>query len=138
MRLVTSAAGGVATIQVSMGFHETLTGDIRLAVFITEDNITGYDQANYVPAYGPDPITDYVFMHVVRGYVTPVFGDKIDLSVLDEGGGISRTFTYAIPEGLIQANLNVIAIVHTFGPDPEDKKVLNAQEVKLGETKDWD
>jgi hypothetical protein len=138
LKLVTSVSGAEAEIRVLMGFHEAVTGDIRVSVLVTEDGITGYNQANYDSSLGGDQIAGYVFNHVVRKYITPVFGDTLDLTAVGPGKGLERDFSYTIPSSFVQANLNIIAMVHAFGPYPEDKKILNAQSVKLGETKEWD
>jgi len=149
LKLSTSIAGNVATIAVSVGFHETLTGALRLTVLITEDNVTmsdpAYYQSNYYNTTAGSPffnrgdhISDYVHMHVVRDFVTPVFGDSIDPASTSAAAGIVRTFSWTMPAGLKQADLKIIALVNTYGPNPEDKMILNVQEVALGLNKDWD
>jgi hypothetical protein len=138
LKLVTSVSGSRATIQVHIGFAEVPAEATMLAIVVTEDGVTGYEQRNYDPALGADPIPGYVFMHVVRDYVTPVFGVGVDLSKVDVGSGLQRSFEYTIPAGLAAENLNVIAFLHTYGPNPEDKKILNVQAAALGQTKEWD
>jgi hypothetical protein len=139
LRLETSLSGNTATVTVSVGFHAPQSGDVRLSVLITEDNVIAEPQANfYTPTYGPDPIVGYPYMHVFRVFITPVSGEKMDVSGIGAGQGLEREHTFSIPSGSVAANINVIAAVHTYGPAAEDKRILNVQSVRLGSTKDWD
>jgi hypothetical protein len=150
LKIVSSLSGRTATITVSAGFREALSGDPRLGVFLTEDGVTmtdpDYYQHNYYnddtssPFYGRgDPtIPDFVHMHVVRAYVTDVFGDSIGTANTGTGIGIERSFTYVVPDGMTLSNMHVIAFVATYGSGPADRAILNVQEAALDATQDWD
>ena len=149
LRLTSSVSGVNATIEASAGFAFKIADAVHLAVLVVEDNVTmtdsAYYQRNYLndepssPFYHRgDPIPDYVHMHVVRDYVTPVFGDVIGAGSISAGSGISRSYTWRVPSGVKTQDLKVIAILNTVGASSTGKTVLNVQEAALGETQDWD
>ena len=144
LKLSTRIIGGNAGITVSMGFRGIPPNTLRLSVYLIEDHVTGYDQINSyfdsgeTPYYGPNPIHDFEFNHVFRGFVTPVSGDTVDLAVIDAGGGIERLYSHPIPAGCVPENITVIAMLHEYGPGVDGKRILNVQSVALGGIKEWD
>lgn len=145
-------ASSAGSIKVTAGFNKVLSGDIRLTVYVIEDEVTGtgspYDQANYYannpsfpthPYYSkPAKIVGYKHMLVLRKVLSSVtLGDKIEGAALVAGGKFEKTFSLDL--GTMKADkVKIVAFVNEVGTTTLTHKVLNVQQVKLGESKGWD
>lgn len=148
LSLETSVNGSDATVIVHSGFNQSLTGDYTLTVYLTEDDVSGtgnqFDQRNsyntitgHPFAGAGDPIVNFKHQCVLRKVISNPFGDAIAASALVNKGRDTKTYTFSI-NGYNSAKLKVIAFITKTGATATDYKVMNAQIVKLGETKTWD
>ena len=111
---------GELTSNITVNFLETLTGDLRLSVMITENNIVDaqLDTSGLIDAY--------THKHVLRTMLTNVAGDPI--SAQATGTSLEENFTFNIPAAWNVDNCSVVAFVHRAAPDLE---VLQVNEQKL-------
>lgn len=148
LSLESSINGSDATVIVHCGFNQSIAGDYTLTVYLTEDEVSGtgnqFDQRNAYNAttghpyagFG-DPITNFKHQCVLRKVLSNPFGDAIAGSALINKGRDTKTYTFSI-NGYNAANLKVIGFITKTGATATDYKVMNAQVVKLGQTKVWD
>lgn len=61
---------------VNAGFLQSLSGAYSLAAYVVEDSVIG-DQKWYNQGLPQDHYEDYVFMHMLRGNVSPIWGEII-------------------------------------------------------------
>lgn len=101
---------------------QTLAGENRLSVVITQDSIRDPQLDNGVK------IKDYLHRHVLRGTVTSPTGDVI-AEPLTVGILRKRNFTYTLPATWEAKHCSVIAFVHHGGVP--NKEVLQATEVHV-------
>lgn len=148
LAIKSTVSGSTATIEVHAAFNTALTDDIRLTVYVLEDEVTGsgsdYDQRNYYdtdsssPFYGlGDPIVGYEHNHVLREVSSDALGDVISAGDLVVGGEFIQTYTVNVT-GYDQSHTKIVAFVNKIGTTYDTHEVLNAQEVALGKTQDWD
>jgi hypothetical protein len=144
LRLDTRLDGAQARVTVTAGFAAVPAGDVRLAVMVTEDEVAESAQRNFQnddrqsPFYRKgDPIPGWTHMRVLRATLTPVFGESIERSSMAPGSVIERTYAWTVPRGVKAADVRVVGILNSFGPGATDKSVVNAQEVRLGQSGGW-
>lgn len=105
-------------IQVNLSPEQTLEGENRLTVLITQDSIIDTQIDNGVTQ------TDYVHRHVLRDVVTRPDGDPLT-EPLTAGGLVIRNYAVTIPEDWEDRHLSVVAYVHHGGlPDKEVLQVV--------------
>jgi hypothetical protein len=68
-------------IHIQTEFLDDVTGDLKLAVYITEDSIVGYQKTLPIGT----EIPDYVFMDVLRGAVNSTWGDVFSTGTVTAG-----------------------------------------------------
>jgi hypothetical protein len=140
--------GSSVAIEVQAAFRQNVTGDVRITVYLTENDVTGtgtgYDQANSYnndpssPYYNRgNPIVGYEHRYVVRKVVTASLGDPVDPSKCVPGGLLKKNFTADI-SGLNAQKTTVVAFVHTHGTSSTTHEVLNVQSAGLDKLKNWD
>lgn len=141
--------GNILTIKPTVKFSKTIAEPLYLSVFLLEDSVTGdsgYWQANY---YNQDPnvpelfgrghpIKQYVHNDVFRQAVTPLWGMEIPADSAKE----STQHTVTLPadiSGYRLQHVKVVVFVHGKGDmaNRHKYKVLNAQEVHVGEAQSW-
>ncbi|GEM_PF-714916 len=141
----TVVSGNSVRAEVHCGFNSNTTGDFRLMIYVSRNNVTGagsgYDQANgsnnnpSSPLYNMgDPIANYIHNYVAYNMVTPVAGISIPESCQVPGGRFIRNEIIDYPGGISTGNLFVIAFI----VNAADGTVLNAQQVQAGRTQNWD
>ncbi|TNE79321.1 MAG: hypothetical protein EP332_11480 [Bacteroidetes bacterium] len=139
-------------IKVTAGFAKEIAGDVRMTVYVIEDEVTGtgsgYDQQNYLanragfessPYYTqPSLIKGYKHMKVWRAVLNSnTFGDAIPAANIVAGGKFESTFSLNTL-GMDESKVSIIAFVNVKGSTASTHEVLNAQSVKLGMNKGWD
>jgi hypothetical protein len=126
-------------VKVKATFLEATTGNLRMNLYLTEDNVvgsgTGYDQTSYFntqvghPLYGlGNPILNYTHNHVLRYAAGGAWGNAgiIPASVA-AGDEFYVTYTKVIPANWDINNLHVIGMVNLHGTSL--RPILNAEEV---------
>lgn len=151
-----NAAKDSATVIVHAGFNQTVSGTLRLTIYLVEDSVTGgstYDQANYYSSdYGSNAvggpnhpfynmeaeIKGFNHMQVLRKIATANTGDTIATASNVAGGEYVLTKTIPLKSTYDTNNLKVVAFIHIKGATSSTHEVLNVQQVKIGSLKNWD
>lgn len=126
-------------VKVKATFLEATTGNLRMNLYLTEDNVvgsgSGYDQTSYFntqvghPLYGlGNPILNYTHNHVFRYAAGGAWGNSgiIPASVA-AGDEFYVTYTKVIPATWDINNLHIIGMVNLHGTSL--RPILNAEEV---------
>ena len=111
-------------IQVTGSAKENLTGDLRMTIMVTENNIV---DAQETPGAGL--ILDYNHKHVFRTTMTNYDGDSF-ATELSAGEEYSESYSMVIPDEWRVEECDVIAFVSLVQGD-ENKEVLQAAEVHV-------
>jgi hypothetical protein len=95
------------TVSVELYYTADDTGGTdHISVLVKEDHIIG-GQADSQSE--PPFIPDYDHRHVLRAYITDLWGDEV-LSA-DPGSTVMRTYTYTLPEEFDEQQCSVVAFV---------------------------
>jgi hypothetical protein len=148
LAIKSSVSGNTATVEVHTGFKETLTGSYYLTVYLVQNKVTGtgsnYDQMNAYntnsgsPFYNQgNPIVNYQHNYVVRKVLTANLGDRIDPAYTVATGDYIKTFTTGI-NSFNQSDLYVVAFLDKAGTSATTHEIMNVQQAKIGELKNWD
>lgn len=140
------AASRTATVTVNANFVDfVLPGDIRLGMYVVEDNVDqtgqGYNQTNYYNTQGGhpyyqagNPIVGYNHRHVVRD-VFPSGNPWGDNNVIPtnpaSNGSYSQTYNISIPTTWDVNEIDIVAFVGYYGTSVNDREILNAGKAKL-------
>lgn len=108
------------TININLAPDNTLEGEHRLTVYITQDSIL--DAQNIKGVKEPN----YMHRHVLRDVVSSTNGDLI-AEKLVSGGLVQRSYQVSIPERWDARHCSVVAFVHR-GSGFSNKEVLQAAE----------
>ena len=111
-------------VQVTGLAAESLSGDLRLTIMITENNIV---DAQETPSAGI--ILDYNHKHVFRTTMTNFDGDSF-ATELSAGQNYNESYTMTLPEEWNASECDVIAFVSLVAGD-ENKEVLQAAQVHI-------
>jgi hypothetical protein len=139
--------GGKLDLEVSVGFKSTPSEEIKLMIYLAEDNVT-----TSTPQAGSSQGANYVHRDVLREVYTDQLGDVISSSNAIAGGVFTRTITgLDLPDNIDDTNeLKVIVYVrnsylktfvdysgntHTDSPHYD---IYNVQEVHVGGTQAFD
>lgn len=116
------AATKNATVKVRIAYTSSVNVPQYLSVAVLEDSLI--DKQEYV-GYVDDA---YVFMHVQRGYITPVSGIQFlsNMSTIEAGRVYERTFTYKVDDAWKPEHCKLVAILHHN--TGTDKEVVTAVE----------
>lgn len=111
---------------VHAGFLEPMAGTYKLAAYAVEDSVIG-EQKWYGQGLPQDHFHNYVFMHMLRGNISPVWGEEIatDPAV---GSVYRRAWTLALkPEWNVE-HLKVVAILY----HKDTYEIVQPAEVHVG------
>jgi hypothetical protein len=136
LAMVTKRNGTMVDIKVFVGYKNAIPAGSMLTVAVIENDVpqSAGGQSNYSSTVVVD--ANWKHSHVLRGLVTANEGDPIDLTSPKK---------YAIVEyknvDLSMMNINDMANVHIaafVNVNTTPRKVYNAQECGLNQTKKWD
>ncbi|MGV9012409.1 MAG: Omp28-related outer membrane protein [Flavobacteriales bacterium] len=96
------------------------TGDDHISVLVTEDHITG-PQTDYGPA---GSTSTYDHMHVLRDYLTDIWGEAVPNPA--SGETVDRTYTMTVPATWNMANCKVTAFVGEYQSDVYQARTIPA------------
>ena len=147
LAIKSDVSNGNAEIDVHVGFNEQIQGDIRLNVYLVEDNVTGngygFDQRNYYNTdtssifFGlGDPIQGYAHNHTLRLVLTESQGNLISSEAIASGEH-TETFKISIEE-FDKNELSIVAFVNNLGASFAEHEVLNAKKCSIEGFEDWD
>ena len=146
LAMVTAESGGSLDVDVYVGYNAPVTGDTKLSVVITEDEVPQSSpgaQSNYSSNVTVGP--NWVHGHVFRGVLSANEGDAIDLS--SDEKYTKMTYSGVDLNGMSigdMSKVHVVAYVNvnsgSTNPNADNggKWILNAQQAGLNETKKWD
>jgi hypothetical protein len=110
-----------AKIQFEVELFETISAELRIAAFIIENGIVGYQLDN------SGEIPDYVHDYVLRTPILGNIGADLDLSTLSDNKLIVEADIPTINASWVEQNLNIICFVY----DPNNQDVLQVSEIKF-------
>lgn len=133
--IASNLSGSVLSITVKSRFSNATSGS-KLVVYVLEDGVAG-NQHSYFntdpasPYYNQGDILTYKHDGVLRTSATAVLGDAI----VDQATAAEYTKTYSVtvPANWNSSNLSIVAMVVQA-----NNKLLNAQQAKVGEIKQFD
>lgn len=137
---------------VSVDFTNSVTGAMRLHIFVIEDSVTGYPQDNYYYSSegtgaggsghmfynSPVIINNYSHHNVMRKALSYYLGDNgiIPNSVIS-GNSYSEDYSYTLPSGYDEDRISVVAFVSMFDAGGSDgNEVLNSVQKHLNSASD--
>ncbi len=128
LALETKLTGDKLDITAHCGFKTNESRDTRLTIYILEDDITAINQIGATT-------TPYVHKHTLRKVVTAGTGDAIDMK---SGNYLKKEYTGISLTGYKLENIHVVAFMNVVGTSTSTHEVLNVQDVKAGENKNYD
>lgn len=145
--VVYNSGSRTITVDVKADFVTSVSGDLRLNLYVVEDSVkgsgTGYDQANYMngestsPWYNKgNPIKNFWHRHVLRATVGGTWGTpSVIPSSVQSGGSYTKSYTYKLPSGYNANRISLVGIVQMYDVSVDKREILNAVEQGLFETK---
>lgn len=133
----------VLRVTLTANFVDDAYGDMRFALAITEDNITGtgsgYDQANnYNNTFGHpfagmgDPIVGYQHQRVVRAMPSGAMGTPgIIPNFVNSGAQYSEDFLFLVPASWDKDQLSLVGILAYHSPSAREREIINVVKEKL-------
>lgn len=106
-------------INVEITPVNSLSGEHRLTVLITQDSIVDYQKVNL------DKVPNYVHRHVLRTIITQPTGETITEPLII-ANAITKHYSFTLPADWKEEHCSVVAFVH-HGTVP-DKEVLQVAE----------
>jgi thiol-disulfide isomerase/thioredoxin len=122
-----SEANNKVCIHIETEFLVQMASPLRISVFVTEDSIIGC-QKNNNASVGPVPdITNYVFMHVLRGAVNGTWGSVLNADPISAGTKIISSFKLILNNTWVARNCHIVA----FAYNPNTDEVLQSVQAKV-------
>ncbi len=85
--------------------------NLKLVVYILENKLN-FTQVNYTNYYGAGNIENFEHNHVLKYCATNLLGDEIPANQISVGGVYNRSFNFAVPSNIANANnLEFVAFV---------------------------
>ncbi|MCB0504053.1 MAG: Omp28-related outer membrane protein [Cyclobacteriaceae bacterium] len=145
--IASSYTGGEAFVDVNVKFYQTIDEEVNITIYLIENEVVSGSQENYFSGYSgyetspfynlPGTIEDYEHNYVLRKAGTDALGDEIPSDQTAKDNTYSfGTKTISI-SGIDPANSYIIAFV-SYDIHGDNKSILNAQQVKLGESIGYD
>lgn len=134
LALDAEVSGNVLNVEVKVGFTAVPTEELKLMLYLVEDNVT-----TSTPQSGTNQGANYVHKDVLREVYTNQLGDVIPAGSISLSADYTQTFTgLTLPSNISNmSELKVIAFVRK-NISGNHYKIMNVQEAALGETKDFD
>jgi hypothetical protein len=106
-----NSASKLLNTEIKSEFLNSMTGLYKLCVLILEDSIVK-PQANNNSNLGPDPITNYMHRHVLRGAINSTWGDSLAIDPTVTGAFITKNYTnYALNPAWDENHCIIIAFI---------------------------
>lgn len=147
IQLETTLTGNECAIKTTVKFGDNFNGTpVNLVLMLVEDNLK-YNQVNYLnnnndyrnhPYFSAgNPMPNYTHNGVFRRSITSIEGEIIpNASTLINGQFVHNSSVTV--SASVAANSRIIALVKSDSGGASGAKVLNAQDVKVGETQLFD
>ena len=128
IEIETNYMNNYARLKVNVEFAGGFITDVKLGVYITQSNLI-FNQANYYPELGSNPIVNFKHDNVMRLALTDLMGDDIEVK-LDSVYSKDYIFKF---ENVKPEDVNIVAFV----VDKTSKEVLNSRSTVLGNDADF-
>lgn len=110
-------------VKLEAAFFDNLAGDYRFNLYLTEDNVKGYQ------ADAPDPY-NFIHHHVTREMLGGPWGQAGSLpSAISKNDVLTYEFTCNVNPGIKTDNMHLIAFVQTYNTDGLKRKILNSEQI---------
>lgn len=139
------------TIDIYSGFNIDVSGFYHLQVYLIEDSVqrgTNYNQRNYdnnspsSPFYGlgdPLPASAYKHNHTIEKALEPgLWGFELPKANLKKSVLHKKSYTIQLKPEWNPDRMKVLAFISYNDTDLKKHDVVNAQQVKLGQSRKWD
>jgi hypothetical protein len=118
------------TRELSVTVDGSFEGDffeenLRVTIYILEDGLTSTNQSGYNGTYTHN--------NVIRAALTPAQGDATVISGNTAGTSFNKTYTANINSSWNTENLKIVAFVHNWATDVNDRNILNAVQKTFSE-----
>jgi hypothetical protein len=108
-------------VTVGAGFFDNLNGDYRFNLYVTEDDIKGFQSD------APDP-NNYIHKHVLRAMLGGPWGKAGSLpTTIKQNDSKEYEFTYTIPATYKTEKMHLIAMVQQYTTDDTKIRILNSE-----------
>ncbi len=108
-------------------FLTASTQNLKIALYVAEDSIIGY-QSNNNSAVGTTPeISNYVFMNVMRDEFVGTYGETFTSGGVAQDSTMIRTYKKTLNTTWVDRHCKVVAYVY----DDDSKAILQAVEAKV-------
>lgn len=116
------------TTKVLTDFQESVEGNYKLIVCITQDNLVA-PQKNNNPEIGETPIDEnYVHNHVLRGSLNGSWGEDLSATgTIDVGVTYEKSYSIEFVSAWIPADCHVVAFVY----NEDNKTVVQVEELAV-------
>ena len=101
--------------------------NLKIALFIAEDSIVGYQSNNNATVGTTPTITDFVFMDVMREGLLGAYGENFTNGGVAQDSAVIRTYKKILPAEWVLRHCKVVAYVY----DADTKEILQAVEHKV-------
>lgn len=128
LAIATNITEGKANIEVHIhGTDIPVDLEYFLTVYYLEDKVPSIAQVGKG--------LDYTHRMLLRGSLTKPLGNVLLIKANETN---IEPFSFNITSGIKAENIKILAFVHTKEGGNSMRSIINAQQVKLGETADWD
>lgn len=113
------------TVKANFKNDASYPNSVKINVILLEDSIIG-DQKDYTKS--PDHVTDYVFMHMLRGAINGSWGTELKAGPVKAADSANVSFNnFSIDPKFNEKHLTVVA----FAYDAISREVLQVEKAKL-------
>lgn len=126
-----TTTGSNITANIKIGYANPIAGTAKVTVYLVEDKLF-FTQRNYSSTLygGQANIPNFEYNGVLRKVVSSLLGDDIPTSGISN----AKDYTFGIPSNISNiANAKIVVLVSNAAGT-----VVNAQEAKVGENKDFE
>ncbi len=131
-------SGSSVNVSVKVGYDITYSNNLKLVVYLLEDNLvyTGSAQYKYYTDSTPtESFSNFIHKHVLWLSFTDDFGDIIPSSDTEAGDIYTVNLSKIIPDEVVDNNnLSIVAFV----VNEDTNEVINVQKANIGVNQDFD
>ncbi len=126
------------SVTIKVDYAQAQSGDVYLFVDLVEDNLVNSQENYYTTSSGllyggKNPIPNFIYNGVLRAAINSTQGDNIGSS----GSSNIKTYSITIPTNVSNTN-NLKIIAYIANSSRSVGTVINSQEAKVGENKDFE
>ena len=122
--LISKLENDSGRVEVHIGHNSHINDNLRLTIFVTEDNVLAQNQLGSVG--------NFFHQQVVRLMPTNALGDDITFTSTE------TVMSYSFPVvGYKLSDLKIVAMVSSWNYNPIQSKIWNSRTVKFGQIAKW-